>query len=204
MLKKLFFIVFLLSGLLLAGCFHASINPNSGGVGSRESSGDVSRLLLSLNDTGFDAMEEREYASAEEAGGGDTGTARLLRQSGFVKGYANSFTKVRESDYQKLEHNVYAFSSAKGAREFFEILREALRGGPETKAFEVPKIGGASFGVKGTRKLEGGGASASVADYIIIFVKADVVESLDYYGLEQNLDSEEAIRLAEKAAAKIS
>jgi len=73
----------------------------------------------------------------------------------------------------------------------------------EVTIIDAPRLGEGSFGLMGERSVGSEGNRVQVVDYIIVFRKANLVETIDFFGLEQSAKREEALALAQKALEKI-
>lgn len=203
--KKLFLLSsLLLLALVFAGCTNSPIQTNPTAASNQLPAngtgliGDIKGFALSAEETGFELSDYSELspAGAEE---------EALASAGFESGYSIGFAKFDEENFERVVQQVTRYNTTQGALAAFEETKKVILQGNEVVAqLNVQGLGDAEFGAKGSRTVELGVRQATIDDYIIVFVKSNVLVAVDYFGLQESVSEEKAFELARKAAAKFA
>lgn len=199
--KKIFLLsTSLLLALVFAGCTGTQTPTNSTNneapANGEELIGDIKGFALSAEDTGFELSDYSELSPSSAEG-------EALASAGFDSGYSIGFAKFDEENFQRIVQQVTRYNSTQGALEAFEETKKVILEGSEVVAqLNAQGLGDAEFGAKGSREVELGVRKTTIDDYIIVFVKSNVLVAVDYFGLQESVSEEKAFELAQKAAAK--
>lgn|GEM_PF-7056419 len=210
---------FVTIALLTAGCLQSS--PATGNSTSNPSinatplegqadfvpaiqAGNASELALSAQDLGFDTAEFREYSNALQALQGSQQSAEVFDNAGFRYGVGTALTKIEGNAGKRVAQEAFVFNSSEGAKAGFEALALSIAGsGENLSLLDLPKVGGFAVGFEATRPLI---ADASpeilVTDFILLFYKGNVMQAIDYYGLQGEVTSQQAEEIVAIAAQK--
>lgn len=196
-------IALLLTTFLLAGCLNQTQGnsqnstyleqqPSSSSTGFQ---GSLETLVLTANETGFEVTDYSELSP------GENGTE--LAEAGYESGYSVGLAKFDEVNFERIVHQVTKYNSTQGAAKGFEQTRSVIGESTEIVAeLSLPQLGEKQFGLKGSRTVDLGGKTVTIDDYIIVFLKSNVLVAVDYFGLSESVSEAQAISLAQMAAAK--
>lgn len=196
------FALLLLATLVLAGCLNQQeSNPPQNSTSQEQTvvptgfQGNLTELVLTAQETGFEVTDYSELSP------GENGTE--LQEAGYESGYSVGLAKFDEVNFERIVHQVTKYNSTQGAAKGFEQTQGVIRESNEIIAeLSLPQLGEKQFGLKGSRVVDLGGKTVAIDDYIIVFLKSDILVAVDYFGLSESVSEEKAIELAQKAASK--
>ncbi|GEM_PF-6891120 len=200
-MKKLLLFSIIAFTLVFAGCLQQPNVGNSNGTTQQKVSeagliGNITGFALTANDTGFDVSDYSDLSP------GENGTQ--LTAAGFDTGFSVGLAKYDEQNFERIVHQVTRYKSREGAlKAFNETWKVIMEGNDVTAQLNLPKLADTQFGVKGSRTVNLGVKTATIDDYIIVFVKSNVLVAVDYFGLTESTSEQKALQFAQIAASKV-
>ena len=200
---KIFLALIVATSLLFAGCLgqpQNAVNSTQADVSPASEAGligDITNLGLTANETGFEITDQSDLSP------GENGTT--LEAAGFDKGFSVGLAKYDDKNFERIVHQVTRYNTSAGAGQAFEETRKVISESSEiVSELNLPKLGEKQFGVKGTRTVDLGVKGATIDDYIIVFVKSNVLVAVDYFGLQESVSEQKALQFTQMAASKFN